>query len=165
VSIPRVPPALDQPPPAKTNSNHPVRLELDEQVSRDRQLQLDVHSHTVPKPSMRINSQSIEQKGIVASFIQDLFPIGQSTVQLSFIGSCLWHVPEALQRNHAMDLAAESLALVYFAKTAKSMETLMRSHWVYANALRALSIALQDSKSRFAFETLCATLLLIHYEV
>jgi hypothetical protein len=126
---------------------------------------LQGEANTVPKPCIRINSRSMEQKGIVASFIQDIFPIGQSVLQLSFIGSWLWHVPEALHKNHAMDLAAESLALAYFAKTTKSMETLMRSRWVYAKALRSLSAALQDSKSRFASEILCATLLFVHYEV
>jgi hypothetical protein len=119
----------------------------------------------VSELGIRLRLRDIERKGIVASFIQNLFPLGQSTLQLSFIGSWLWHVPEVLQKNQAMDLAAESLALVYFAKTTNSVETLMHSRWMYANALRALSGALQDRNSRFASETLCATLLLVHYEV
>jgi hypothetical protein len=113
----------------------------------------------------RVSLRQFEQQGIVASFIQDLFPLGRSTVQLSFIGSWLWHVPEALRKSRALDLAAESLALAYFAKEAGSTETLIRSHLLYTDALRSLSESLQDHRSRLASETLCATLLLVHYEV
>jgi hypothetical protein len=42
----------------------------------------------------RLNLRSFEQEGIVASFVQDLFPLGRLTVQHSFIGSWLWHVPQ-----------------------------------------------------------------------
>ncbi|OCK75439.1 hypothetical protein K432DRAFT_308489 [Lepidopterella palustris CBS 459.81] len=146
-----------------TSVRGPTR-ELDNQISRRSSAKPDVRSPAVPKLGIRMSSRYLEQEGIVASFIQDIFPLGRSTVQLSFIGSWLWHVPEVLQKNHAMDFAAEALALVYFAKKANSMDTLVRSHWAYANALRDLSRALQDHSSRFASETLCATLLLVHYE-
>jgi hypothetical protein len=113
------------------------------------------------RPSLR----SLEREGVVASFIQDLFPLGRSTVQHSFIGSWLWHVPEVLHKNNAMDLAAECVALAYFAKQAGSTEALIRSHNTYGNALRNLSNALRDRKLYASSETLCATLLLVHFEV
>lgn len=107
----------------------------------------------------------LEQQGIVASFVQDIFPLGRSTVQRSFIGSWLWHVPQALQKSRAMDQAAEALALAYFAKKADSKEVLIRSQWIYSSALIRLSKALLCPRSQFASETLCATLLFVHYEV
>lgn len=122
-------------------------------------------SDTLKLTGFRPDLRCIEQEGIVASFIQDLFPSGRVTVQYSFIGSWLWRVPEALHRNHAMDLAAESLAVAYYAKKANSAQALIRSRKLYGFALRMLSIALQDQCSRFSSETLCATLLLVHYEV
>jgi hypothetical protein len=136
---------------------------LETQVSQDSSP--DDRSPVTLKLGFRMSTRNIEQQGIVTSFIQDLFPIGQSTMQLSFIGSWLWHVPQVLQKSNAMDLAAEALALVYYARKTNSKETLVRSSWVYTNALRALSRALQAHCSRFASETLCATLLLVHYEV
>lgn len=113
----------------------------------------------------RMSLRSLEQEGIVTSFVQDLFPLGGLTVQHSFIGSWLWNVPAFLNRSLAMDVAAEAVALAYFARKIGSTEMLMQSRSVYANALKHLSIALKDSSLRLASGTLCATLLLIHYEV
>lgn len=64
-----------------------------------------------------------------------------------------------------MDLAAESLALAYFAKKDGSTETLIRSYNIYTIALSNLTTAIQDHRSRLASETLSATLLLVHFEV
>ncbi|ORY00298.1 hypothetical protein BCR34DRAFT_114221 [Clohesyomyces aquaticus] len=112
----------------------------------------------------RSEFRSLEREGIVATFVQDLFPIGRLTVQHSFIGSWLWHIPQILHKNRPIDLAAESLALAYFAKKASSNEMLIRSRNTYANALRSLSNAVLDHRSRFTSETLCAALLLVHFE-
>jgi hypothetical protein len=123
-------------------------------------------NHAMPILNIsRLSLRQFEQQGIVASFVQDIFPLGQSTVQLSFIGSWLWHVPQALQKSRTMDEAAEALALAYFAKKTESKEALMRSQCKYSSALTGLSKALQCPRSRFASETLCATLLFVHYEV
>lgn len=64
-----------------------------------------------------------------------------------------------------MDLAAESLALAYFAKKTGSKKLLVRASETYAHALSDLSSALQDRRQRLASQTLCATLLLVHFEV
>ncbi|KAH8698004.1 hypothetical protein BGW36DRAFT_270695, partial [Talaromyces proteolyticus] len=125
---------------------------------------MSIYGETLPHHISFPAEHNAVQKGIVASFVQDLFPLGQLTAQHSFIGSWLWHVPEVLHENYAMDIAVESLALAYFAKKAGSTEMLIRSHNAYANALVSLSGALQDHRLRLTSETLCATLLLVHFE-
>ena len=112
-----------------------------------------------------VNSSPMERTQVVASFIEELFPLGHESVQVSFIGNWLHHIPQALHRNAAVDQAAETLALAYFAKTSSCNSTLMRSYRTYEIALRSLSKSLQHPDSRLSSETLCATLLLLHYEV
>ncbi|PVH93735.1 hypothetical protein DM02DRAFT_695211 [Periconia macrospinosa] len=101
---------------------------------------------------------------IITTFIQDLFPIDQGRQQHSFIGGWLWLVPSVLQQKDTLDLAAESIALGYFGKKSNSKQMLMQSYSVYSRALRCLSRALQHKDQKFASETLCAALLLVHYE-
>jgi hypothetical protein len=48
----------------------------------------------------RLGLRSLEQEGIVASFVQDLFPLGRLTLQHSFIGSWLWHVVAFCHTNN-----------------------------------------------------------------
>ena len=112
-----------------------------------------------------LNSSPMERTQVVASFIEELFPLGRESVQASFIGNWLHHIPHALHRNAAVDQAAETLALAYFAKTSSCNSTLMRSYRTYELSLRSLSKSLQCPDSRLSSETLCATLLLLHYEV
>jgi len=121
----------------------------------------DTLSLTGSRPPIRY----VERQGIVGSFIQDIFPLGRLTVQHSFIGSWFWRIPEALHTNPAMDLAAEAVAFAYLAKKSGSTETLIRSRKLYGGALKMVSIALHGERSRFASETLCAILLLVHFEV
>jgi hypothetical protein len=113
----------------------------------------------------QLDHSSVGRAQIVASFVQDLFPSGPGPIQLSFIGGWLWLVPSVLHQQPTLDLAAESLASVYFAKKSGSNLTLVRSYQAYSSALGKLSKALQHPTRGLSSETLCAILLLVHYEV
>jgi hypothetical protein len=120
------------------------------------------HSSTLGRA---VSPQSVQRLQLVSRFVEDLFPLGRNTVQHSFIGTWLWNIPQRAQWSDAMELAAECLALAYFAKVSRSKMPTMRSREVYALALDGLSKDLESPVSRLSSETLCATLLLIHYEV
>lgn len=112
----------------------------------------------------------IERNQIVTSFICDLFPLAVGPIQQSYIGGWLWMIPTVMNQQSTLDLAAEALACIYFAKKArncaqKSHEVLMRGHAAYLRALGDLSRALRHQRYRLSLETLCATLLLVQYEV
>jgi hypothetical protein len=114
-------------------------------------------------PEMR--SRTLEQQQIVSNFVTDLFPLHLTNVQLSFLGSWLWCVPQHLGMNDAMDLAAESLALAYFAKISGQKSYLLDSLQTYLMSLKALSNAIRDPALKMSSETLCAAMLLVQYEV
>ena len=111
------------------------------------------------------DNSAMERDQVVASFVQDLFPLSTGPLRQSYIGGWLWLVPTVLRQQLSLDLAAESLALVYFAKKTGSSDALMRSYTAYSSALANVSRALQHPERRLSSETLCATLLLVHYEV
>lgn len=115
-------------------------------------------------PNYCLDLRGLSRQAIVGSFIEELFPLGRLTVQHSFIGSWLWHIPQVLHITLALDIAAESVALAYFAKREHSKGIIERSRWAYSEALKLLFQSLHNSRLRLAPETLCATMLLLHYE-
>lgn len=125
-------------------------------------------AQVVPSQNLDISSPShstIQRAQLVANFVEDLYPLGPGPIQHSFLGGWLWLVPSAMHEHCTLDLAAESLASVYFAKKSQSTAVLVRGYEAYSRALPQLSRALQNPKHRSSLETLCATLLLVHYEV
>jgi hypothetical protein len=117
----------------------------------------------------RPSHATIQRVQIVSNFVHDLFPMGLSQLQPSHIGAWLWLVPTIVQQHSTLGLAAEALALMYFAKKStaagRSDEALMRSSEAYLQAIRDLSRALQNPHKCLSSETLCSSLLLVHYEV
>jgi hypothetical protein len=112
-----------------------------------------------------VGSQPVQRLQLVSRFVEDLFPLGRNTVQHSFIGSWLWTIPQRAKWSRSMELAAECLALAYFAKMSCALKPNVRSRETYSLALDSLSKDLKCPASRVSSETLCATLLLVHYEV
>jgi hypothetical protein len=119
--------------------------------------------------STRPSSASSQRLQIVSNFVHDLFPSGPGHLQQSHIGGWLWLVPTIVQQHSTLGLAAEALALMYFAKKStaagRSDEALVRSSEAYLQAIRDLSRALQNPHKCLSLETLCSSLLLVHYEV
>lgn len=74
-----------------------------------------------------------------------------------------------MRQNQTLDFAAEALASIYFAKKPGPAErmgaALVHSSESYGRAIRRLSGALQNPEHCFSSEVLCASLLLVHYEV
>ena len=112
-----------------------------------------------------MNFASLKRSQILSSFVSAMFPLGASTVQMSFLGSWLWHVPPRFGCNPALDSAAVSLALAFFAGASLDKEILWKAELSYAVALRNLAIALADRSKQLRSEVVCAALLLEHYEV
>lgn len=112
---------------------------------------------------------NIQRLQIVANFVHDLFPQQTCHVKSSYVGGWLWRVPTIMRQDTTLDLAAEALASVYFAKRTGSSDdidaVMMRSSELYLRAIELLSRALRNPKSCFSSEILCACLLLVHYEV
>ncbi|KAK7991365.1 hypothetical protein PG988_000159 [Apiospora saccharicola] len=73
---------------------------------------------------------------------------------------CLRHVPA----RGALDYAALSVALAYFARTSSAAQVLHDAQLAYTLALRYLAAAIADSAERAGSDVLCATMLLGHYE-
>jgi hypothetical protein len=110
-------------------------------------------------------SSSLEHEQLLSSFVSILFPLGDITVQSSFLGSWLWHVPPRFGRNVALDYAAMSLAYAYFGGISQSQVLLRAADLFYSRSLRSLTKAIADRNKRLSPEVLCATLLLGYYEV
>ncbi|KAJ6108201.1 hypothetical protein N7523_009524 [Penicillium sp. IBT 18751x] len=123
------------------------------------QTQFDTASLHRPIPS------SLEHEQLLSSFVSIVFPLGDISVQSSFLGSWLWHVPPRFGRNVALDHAAMSLAYAYFGGTSQSQFLLRTADLFYSRALRSLTKAIADHNKRLSPEVLCATLLLGYYEV
>jgi hypothetical protein len=113
----------------------------------------------------QFSSPKLERDHLLSSFVADMFPLGAASVQSSFLGCWLWHVPQRLGRSAALDHAAVSLALAYFAQVAGDRRVFRNAQLSYTLALRSLAAAIADASRRFSAEVLCATLLLAHYEV
>ncbi|KAK4233388.1 hypothetical protein C8A03DRAFT_19539 [Achaetomium macrosporum] len=111
-----------------------------------------------------LGSPGLECKQIVSSFVSSLFPYGTKSLQRSFFGTWLWHVPLHLGDSEALDHAALSLALAYFGRISGDGQVLRNAELSYTRALRSLAVALADSHKRYRSEILCSTLLLGYYE-
>jgi hypothetical protein len=123
------------------------------------QIQCDTTSLHRPFPS------NLEHAQLLSSFVSIIFPLGDVSVQSSFLGSWLWHVPPRFGRNIALDHAAMSLAYAYFGGTSQSQSLRRTADLFYSSALRSLAKAISDCNKRLSPEVLCATLLLGYYEV
>lgn len=113
----------------------------------------------------QLQSTRADRDQILASFISAMFPLGAASAQKSFIGSWLWHVPPRIGRFAALDHAALSLALAYFARISTDQLLLRGAQYSYGLALRALATTIADGAKVYDAATLCATLLLQFYEV
>ncbi|KAK3391169.1 hypothetical protein B0H63DRAFT_132854 [Podospora didyma] len=100
----------------------------------------------------------------VAVFISNMFPLGTASVQSTFLGSWLWHVPPRLGRHAFLDGAALSLALAYFARLSRDQLVLCRAELSYSAALKSLAKVVADPSGRLSSEVLCAVLLLGYFE-
>jgi hypothetical protein len=94
-----------------------------------------------------------------------MFPLGAASVQKSFLGSWLWHVPPRLGCSLVLDYSALTLALAYFARVSGDQLVLRNAQLSYIRALRNLAIAVADLVKRVSADVLCSTLLLGYYEV
>lgn len=150
------------------------RLFLPEQISTGELASSNGHLLSIDIPSQtqcdttslhRPISSSLEHEQLLSSFVSILFPLGGNSVQSSFLGSWLWHVPSRFGRNVALDHAALSLAYAYFGKASQSLSLLRTADLFYSRALRSLTRAIADQNKQLSPEVLCATLLLGHYEV
>ncbi|KAK8115551.1 hypothetical protein PG984_012053 [Apiospora sp. TS-2023a] len=113
---------------------------------------------------LELKSLSLERQQLVFSFISAMFPLGVASVQRSFLGSWLWHIPARLNGSRALDYAALSVALAYFARTSSAAQVLHNAQLAYTLALRYLAAAIADGAERAGSDVLCATMLLGHYE-
>lgn len=118
--------------------------------------------HDVP---LHMRSPKAELDQQMACFVTAMFPLGMQSVQASLLGSWLWHVPPRLGQCLALDLAARSVALAYFAGQGGDDLALGNAKVAYAAALPCLAAALCDPRRKLDAEVLCATMLLGHYEV
>ena len=119
--------------------------------------------------SSRPGYLGLQRLQIVANFIHDLIPQGPNSIRHSHIGGWLWLIPSIMRHNQTLDFAAEALASIYFAKKSgpsKQRDTaMMQSSESYVRAIRKLSGAIQNPNNCLSSEVLCASLLLVHYEV
>lgn len=114
---------------------------------------------------VQLRSPRIERTQILSSFVSALFPLGVTSVQRSFFGSWLWHVPPRLNCSVVLDYAALSLALAYFGRVSGDQRVLQNAELSYTLGLRSLAVIIANTSKGFDAEVLCATLLLGHYEV
>ncbi|KAF5681398.1 C6 zinc finger domain-containing protein [Fusarium denticulatum] len=118
------------------------------------------HDFRLSQPS----SLKAERDQILSSFVSAMFPLGSSTVQISFLGSWLWHLPPRLGSSVVLDHAALSVAWAYFAKLYGDPIALRNAEISYLCAVRSLATALDDVKEQLSSSVLCATILLGHFE-
>jgi hypothetical protein len=116
-------------------------------------------------PIARLSSHAVTQRQLVSSFVSDFFPIVSSTTRLSYLGSWLWLLLDRCGQHFATDVASHALALAYFAKRSSDQSILIAACQHYSLALRALVLAISDPKLRLDSGTLCAAMLLVHFEV
>jgi hypothetical protein len=112
-----------------------------------------------------ICTSRLDRDQLVSSFVSTMFPLGVASVQSSLLGSWLWHVPPRLGCSAALDHAALSLALAYFAHGSSDRALLPNAESSYTLALKCLAMAISNTSTRFDSDVLCATLLLGCYEV
>ncbi|KAF9769286.1 hypothetical protein IL306_013295 [Fusarium sp. DS 682] len=93
-----------------------------------------------------------------------MFPLGSATLQTSFLGSWLWHLPPRLGSSAVLDHAALSVAWAYFARLYGNTEALRNAEMSYMCAVKGLALALGDAKQQLSSNVLCATVLLGHFE-
>jgi hypothetical protein len=131
-------------------------------------------SHPVDEPHLQRKwntslyqqpSSKLERDQLLSSFVSTMFPLGVASVQSSFLGSWLWHVPPRLGSSDALDHAALSLALAYFGRVSSNRRAIQNAQLCYSFALKALAVAIADQRQQFSSEVLCATMLLGYYEV
>jgi len=73
-----------------SNTAAPEARKVNSEISQDSAKSSNVGSlNVLMMNGLRLDLRSHEQEGIVGSFVQDLFPLGQLTIQHSFIGSWL----------------------------------------------------------------------------
>lgn len=123
------------------------------------------HSSKSSAVLYRLDASVQYRSQLFASFVSDMFPLGVASVQKSFLGSWLWHIPVHLGHNSLLDYAALSLALAYFAQVSRDRSTLQKAEISYCMALKSLAIAIADERSRLCVDVLCATMLLSSHEV
>ncbi|KAL6412978.1 uncharacterized protein AUP68_02472 [Ilyonectria robusta] len=109
-------------------------------------------------------SSTLERQQILSSFVCAMFPLGAASVQKSFLGSWLWHVPPRLNCCASLDHAALSVALAYFARVSGDQLVLHNADLSYTFALKSLAIAIGDATGGLDANVLCATLLLELFE-
>ncbi|KAK2123249.1 hypothetical protein NOF04DRAFT_1407037 [Fusarium oxysporum II5] len=126
-----------------------------------------IHHHQKTNPDVRLGQPSTfkaERDQVLSSFVSDMFPLGSSTAQISFLGSWLWHLPPRLGSSAVLDHAALSVAWAYFAKVYGDSLALRNAELSYLCAVRSLASALDDAKEQLSSNVLCATVLLGHFE-
>jgi hypothetical protein len=113
----------------------------------------------------QIPPQKHHRTQLLARFIADMFPIGVASVQRSFLGSWLWHIPPRLGCSAVLDYSALSLALAYFGRGAGDRALVQDAELSYSMALTSLAAAIADKSRQFDADVLCAAMLLGNYEV
>ncbi|KAJ3498452.1 hypothetical protein NLG97_g1119 [Lecanicillium saksenae] len=113
---------------------------------------------------LNVPSPRAEQGQIVASFVSAMFPLGIASLQMSLLGTWLWHIPPRLGRNAALDHASLAVAMAYFGRTTRNDAVVAGAERAYAMALQTLSVMLGTKDMQFEPEVLCATMLLGQYE-
>lgn len=127
-----------------------------------------IQHHRKRSPDVGLDQPSTfkaERDQILSSFVSAMFPLGSSTVQISFLGSWLWHLPPRLGSSAVLDHAALSVAWAYFAKLYGDPIAQRNAEVSYTCAVRSLASALGDAKEQLSSNVLCATILLGHFEV
>jgi hypothetical protein len=127
-----------------------------------------IQHHRKSSPDAGLDQPSTfkaERDQILSSFVSAMFPLGSSTVQISFLGSWLWHLPPRLGSSAVLDHAALSVAWAYFAKLYRDPLALRNAEISYLCAVRSLASSLDDAKEQLSSNVLCATVLLGHFEV
>ncbi|KAH7468164.1 hypothetical protein FOMA001_g15799 [Fusarium oxysporum f. sp. matthiolae] len=126
-----------------------------------------IQHHRKRSPDVGLDQPSTfkaERDQILSSFVSAMFPLGSSTVQISFLGSWLWHLPPRLGSSAVLDHAALSVAWAYFAKLFGDPVAQRNAEVSYTCAVRSLASALGDAKEQLSSNVLCATILLGHFE-
>jgi hypothetical protein len=126
-----------------------------------------IRRYRIAKPDVRDQPSSLkaERDQILSAFVSAMFPLGSATVQTSFLGSWLWHLPPRLGSSAVLDYAALSVSWAYFAKLYGDPLALRKAENAYACAVKGLALALGDEKQQLSENVLCATVLLGHFEV
>jgi hypothetical protein len=112
-----------------------------------------------------LSSSKLDRDQILSAFVSAMFPLGSSSMQSSFLGSWLWHVPSRLGSSGLLDRAALSLASAYFARVSGDQVMFRNAELSYSMALSGLVPAIASPSRRLSSEVLCTVMLLGHYEV